>query len=61
MTSYWIHSHNATLITNAMRELSSRAGQRGEKVVMKMMFDRANTKHVSWPPCSSCHPQDVLF
>jgi hypothetical protein len=48
VTSYWMHSNNSRLITNAMRELSDRAGKRGEKVVMKIMYDRANMKHVSW-------------
>lgn len=45
--SYWVNSDNALFIANAMRELSVRAGTRGDKVVIKMMYDRANTKSVS--------------
>ncbi|KMU85669.1 hypothetical protein CIHG_03709 [Coccidioides immitis H538.4] len=44
MTSYWIYSDNSRFLTNAMRELSHRAGLRGTKVVIKMMYDRGNLK-----------------
>lgn len=37
-------SDASTLITDAMRELSKRAGQRGEKIIMKIMYDRGNPK-----------------
>ncbi|KAJ5287274.1 hypothetical protein N7478_002960 [Penicillium angulare] len=38
-TNFWIHSEAATLVTNGIRELSRRAGERGKKIVMKMVFD----------------------
>ncbi|EFW14872.1 phospholipase D [Coccidioides posadasii str. Silveira] len=44
MTSYWIYSDNSRFLTNAMRELSHRAGLRGTKVVIKLMYDRGNLK-----------------
>jgi phosphatidylserine/phosphatidylglycerophosphate/cardiolipin synthase-like enzyme len=37
-------SDASTLITDAMRELSKRAGLRGQKIVMKIMYDRGNPK-----------------
>ncbi|KAJ5700884.1 hypothetical protein N7493_011930 [Penicillium malachiteum] len=45
-TNFWIHSEAATLVTNAIRELSKRAGERGQKVVMKMVYDRGDLKQV---------------
>ncbi|KAJ5702105.1 hypothetical protein N7488_009653 [Penicillium malachiteum] len=45
-TNFWIHSEAATLVTNAIRELSKRAGERGQKVVMKMVYDRGDPKQV---------------
>ncbi|PGH18320.1 hypothetical protein AJ80_04498 [Polytolypa hystricis UAMH7299] len=45
-TNYWVFSDASTLITNAMKELSARAGKRGEKVVMKLIYDRASPKQV---------------
>ncbi|KAI9735541.1 MAG: hypothetical protein M1834_001556 [Cirrosporium novae-zelandiae] len=45
-TNYWIFSDASTLITNSFRELSRRAGERGEKVVVKMIYDRGNPKQV---------------
>jgi hypothetical protein len=54
-TNYWMHSDASTLITNSIRELSRRAGERGQKIVMKIMYDRGNPKqlldnHQSVPP-----------
>ncbi|KAJ5773904.1 hypothetical protein N7457_008800 [Penicillium paradoxum] len=43
-TNFWIHSDASTLVTNAIRELSKRAGQRGQKVVMKMIYDRGDPR-----------------
>jgi phosphatidylserine/phosphatidylglycerophosphate/cardiolipin synthase-like enzyme len=37
-------SDASTLITDAMKELSKRAGQRGKKIVMKIMYDRGSPK-----------------
>ncbi|KAJ6010740.1 hypothetical protein N7451_002152 [Penicillium sp. IBT 35674x] len=45
-TNFWIHSEAATLVTNGIRELNRRAGERGTKVVMKMVYDRGDPKQV---------------
>ncbi len=45
-TNYWQSSDASTLITNALKELSRRAGGRGEKAVVKIMYDRGNAKQV---------------
>lgn len=46
-TNFWIHSDASTLVTNAIRELSKRAGERGQKIVMKMIYDRGDPRQVS--------------
>lgn len=46
-TNFWIHSDASTLVTNAIRELSKRAGERGPKIVMKMIYDRGDPRQVS--------------
>lgn len=43
-TNFWVHSHASTLVTNAFRELSRRAGERGTKVVVKMIYDRGDPR-----------------
>ncbi|KAH9948260.1 hypothetical protein B0H21DRAFT_734365 [Amylocystis lapponica] len=43
-TNFWQTSKSATKICDAFIELSRRAEQRGKKVVVKMMYDRANLK-----------------
>ncbi|KAL4932198.1 IQ calmodulin-binding motif protein [Aspergillus undulatus] len=45
-TNYWIFSDASTLITNALRELSRRAGEREEKVVVKILYDRGDPRQV---------------
>lgn len=45
-TNFWIASGAASIITDAIRELSRRAGERGERVVIKIMYDRGNIKQV---------------
>lgn len=45
-TNFWIHSDASTLVTNAIRKLSRRAGERGRKVVMKMVYDRGDPRQV---------------
>ncbi|RAH72643.1 IQ calmodulin-binding motif protein [Aspergillus aculeatinus CBS 121060] len=45
-TNFWIHSDASTLITNAFRELSKRAGERGEKVIVKMVYDRGDPQQL---------------
>lgn len=45
-TNYWLNSVASAYITNAMKELSRRAGARGERVVMKLMYDRGSPKQL---------------
>ncbi|KAL4881979.1 hypothetical protein BJY04DRAFT_227454 [Aspergillus karnatakaensis] len=45
-TNYWIYSDASTIITNALKELSRRAGKRGEKVVVKILYDRGDARQV---------------
>ncbi|KAL4908284.1 hypothetical protein BDW74DRAFT_166062 [Aspergillus multicolor] len=45
-TNYWIFSDASTLITNALKELSKRTGERGQKVVVKILYDRGDPKQV---------------
>lgn len=45
-TNFWIASKAATIITDAIKELSRRAGERQERVVVKIMYDRGNIKQV---------------
>ena len=45
-TNYWMNSDASKLITDSFRELSRRAGERGEKAVVKLMYDRGNPKQV---------------
>lgn len=45
-TNFWIHSDGSRLITDALLELSRRAGARGTKVIVKVMYDRGNVKQV---------------
>ncbi|KFY24031.1 hypothetical protein V493_05478 [Pseudogymnoascus sp. VKM F-4281 (FW-2241)] len=48
-TNYWQNSVASTYITNAMKELSARAGKRGEKIVMKIIYDRGSPKQLFEP------------
>jgi phosphatidylserine/phosphatidylglycerophosphate/cardiolipin synthase-like enzyme len=48
-TNYWINSVASSYITNAMKELSRRAGERGTKIVMKMIYDRGSPKQLIEP------------
>ncbi|KAL3455359.1 hypothetical protein BJX64DRAFT_282124 [Aspergillus heterothallicus] len=45
-TNYWIYSDASTLITNALKELSRRAGERGERAVVKILYDRGDPRQV---------------
>ena len=48
-TNYWQSSDASTLITNSLKELSRRAGERRQRVIVKIMYDRGNAKQVcSW-------------
>lgn len=46
-TNFWVFSDASTLVTNAFRELSRRAGERGTKVVVKIIYDRGNIRQVT--------------
>jgi hypothetical protein len=46
-TNYWMDSDASRLITDGLKELSKRAGARGERAVVKIMYDRGNVKQVS--------------
>ncbi|KAI1326230.1 phospholipase D/nuclease [Xylariaceae sp. FL0255] len=48
-TNFWASGVATTYITNAIRELSKRAGERGERVVMKVLYDRGNPKQLIDP------------
>ena len=41
ITCSWSPSVASRLISDALRELSARAGQRGDRVVVKIMYDKA--------------------
>ncbi|KAJ3980764.1 phospholipase D active site motif protein [Lentinula detonsa] len=43
-TNFWINSDTSRIVTDAFRELSKRAGERGDKVVVKVLYDRGNVK-----------------
>jgi phosphatidylserine/phosphatidylglycerophosphate/cardiolipin synthase-like enzyme len=45
-TNYWQNSVASKYITNAMKELSRRAGERGEKIVFKLEYDRGSAKQL---------------
>ncbi|KAF8854218.1 hypothetical protein BDZ45DRAFT_47337 [Acephala macrosclerotiorum] len=48
-TNYWQNSVASKFITNAMKELSKRAGDRGERIVFKLEYDRGSPKQVLEP------------
>ncbi|PQE03711.1 iq calmodulin-binding motif protein [Rutstroemia sp. NJR-2017a BBW] len=45
-TNYWQNSVASKYITNAMKELSRRAGERGERIVFKLQYDRGSPKQL---------------
>ena len=45
-TNYWMDSDASRLITDSLKELSRRAGERGERAVVKIIYDRGNVKQV---------------
>ncbi|KAF2028218.1 IQ calmodulin-binding motif protein [Setomelanomma holmii] len=45
-TNFWIKSDASRLITDALLELSKRAGSRNQRVTVKIMYDRGNIKQV---------------
>jgi len=48
-TNYWQDSVASKFITNAMRELDRRAGQRRTRVVFKIIYDRGSPKQLFEP------------
>ena len=46
-TNFWKASGASTFINDALIELSKRAGERAERVVVKLMFDRGDIKQAS--------------
>ncbi|KAJ4472653.1 hypothetical protein C8R41DRAFT_870396 [Lentinula lateritia] len=63
-TNFWINSDTSRLVTDAFRELNRRVGERGggEKVVVKMLYDRGNVKqaithHQHVPPATYTGPK----
>ena len=46
-TNAWSASGASHYITDALIELSKRAGTRGERVVVKLLYDRGNVANVS--------------
>ncbi|KAL2022871.1 hypothetical protein VTK56DRAFT_4402 [Thermocarpiscus australiensis] len=48
-TNYWQNSVASRYITNAIRELDRRAGKRGTKIVLKILYDRGSPKQLFEP------------
>ncbi|KAI3322071.1 phospholipase D/nuclease [Xylariaceae sp. AK1471] len=48
-TNFWQNSVASRYITNAIRELSRRAQERGTRVVMKIVYDRGSPKQIFDP------------
>ncbi|KAI1394032.1 uncharacterized protein F4822DRAFT_34309 [Hypoxylon trugodes] len=48
-TNFWQNGVASKYITNAIRELSRRAGERGTKIVMKVIYDRGSPKQLLEP------------
>ena len=46
-TNFWKKSKATTFVNDALIELSNRAGERGERIIVKLMFDRGDVKQVS--------------
>ncbi|SPQ25554.1 5bf5b73f-ec42-4397-9baa-c1f5a9fccee0 [Thermothielavioides terrestris] len=48
-TNYWQNSVASKYITNAIRELDRRAGARGAKIVLKIIYDRGSPRQLYEP------------
>lgn len=48
-TNYWQDSVASKYLTNAIRELNRRAGSRGTKIVLKILYDRGSPKQLYEP------------
>lgn len=54
-TNFWKSSGASHFVNDAMIELSRRAGERGERIVFKLMFDRGSIKQVCRTKFNSIH------
>ncbi|KXJ89207.1 hypothetical protein Micbo1qcDRAFT_150508 [Microdochium bolleyi] len=48
-TNFWQNSTASKYITNAIKELSRRAGERGRRITIKVMYDRGSAKQLFGP------------
>ncbi|ORY65156.1 uncharacterized protein BCR38DRAFT_192318 [Pseudomassariella vexata] len=48
-TNFWQNGVASAYITDAMRELSRRAGERGSRIVMKILYDRGSPRQLLEP------------
>ncbi|KAK7981648.1 hypothetical protein PG988_003886 [Apiospora saccharicola] len=48
-TNYWQNGVASSYLTNAMKELSRRCGERGTRAVVKVIYDRGSVKQVFKP------------
>ncbi|KAI2777086.1 hypothetical protein F4815DRAFT_502595 [Daldinia loculata] len=48
-TNFWANGVASKYITNAIRDLSHRAGERGVKIVVKIIYDRGSAKQLLEP------------
>ncbi|OIW31905.1 hypothetical protein CONLIGDRAFT_572063 [Coniochaeta ligniaria NRRL 30616] len=48
-TNYWQNGIASKFLTDAMKELSRRAGQRGTKIIMKIIYDRGSPRQMFEP------------
>ena len=49
VTNFWKASESASLVCNALRELSRRGQARGRRAVVKIMHDRGDVKQLVTP------------
>lgn len=47
-TNFWMISEPSKIICNGLRELSRKAGERGRRAVVKIVYDRGSVKQVCW-------------
>ncbi|RMZ75693.1 hypothetical protein DV738_g5341, partial [Chaetothyriales sp. CBS 135597] len=64
-TNFWMYSEPSRLITNALHELSRRAGLKNRRVVVKIMYDRGDVKqfvqnHQIVHPDTYAHPEGKI-
>lgn len=47
-TNFWQVSEPSKLICNGLKEMSRRCGERGQRGVVKIVYDRGSVKQVRW-------------